>query len=357
MLRLKYLFLFFFISAYAIAQEHRDHITTLSCNPVLANKARQSQRKYHKITPPPNPPVIVTHLPFLDDFSRPGPYPDPTKWQNNNVFVNYDFPICPHTLGVATFDGVNSMGMPYDPSCPLGAYQPADTLTSQLIDLGNYILVGDSIYFSFYWQAGGLGSAPQTNDSLILEFFNGQTWNEVWFHLGYTPYAPDTGFHLVMLSLNKVEDSIKDIYNLPDSLYFISGFQFRFRNYANTSGNLDHWHIDEVYMNKFRSSLDTVQNNVSFVYESPSLLQNYEFMPWEQLASTNDLKLNFTAPNRNNDTVLINSTYQYSITPSGFWNDDALSSKNAYPFQFRLADSGYMKYPPFTYPPLSFTYS
>jgi hypothetical protein len=340
MLKIKYLLLFFSISAYAMAQEHRDHISPLPCNPVLASKARLSQKKFHKITPPPNPPIIITHLPFLDDFSRPGPYPDPKKWQNNNVFVNYNYPTCPHTLGVATFDGVNSMGMPYNPSCPLGAFEPADTLTSQLINMGDNHTY-DSIYFSFYWEAGGLGSAPQPNDTLILEFFNGTTWNEMWYQLGYSPAPPDTSFHLVMIKV-------------ADPQYFVNGFQFRFRNYATTSGNLDHWHIDEVYMAKYRSYLDQYQYDVSFVYESPSLLQNYEFMPWEQLASINDLKSNLTVFMRNNDTTNVhtslNTQYLYNAIP-GFLTGYNGGSYNDSTF----ITIGYVKFPPQTFPPLSFT--
>ncbi len=321
---------------------HADRVVPLHTNPVLTSLARKKSQtiKVHKITPPPQNPIKTVGLPFLDDFAKSGPYPNPKLWQNNNVFVNNSYPICPHTLGVATFDGVNSIGMPYNPGCPLNGSYPADTLTSQLIALYAACPThspADSVYFSFYWQAGGLGDPPKPNDTLVLEFFNGSVWNEVWYHLGYTPQPPDTGFHLVMIALDSSE-------------YFINGFQFRFRSYANTSGNLDHWHIDEVYLNYNRSHADTAQFAVSFVYECPSLLKNYQFEPWEQF-EPGDLKSSITSPNRNNDTVTINTTYTAYVTPAGFMTPYNGGAQNATPFYI----TGYMNYNPFTAPSYSYT--
>src|SRR4051812_16013479 len=45
-------------------------------------------------------------LPFVDDFSYEGVYPDANLWMDNYVFVNRDFPVDPPTIGVATFDGL-----------------------------------------------------------------------------------------------------------------------------------------------------------------------------------------------------------------------------------------------------------
>ncbi len=328
------------ISSFA---QHADKIVPLKTNPVLTSLAHENARKrgLHKITPPPPNPIKTIGLPFLDDFAKSSPYPNPKLWQNNQVTVNYDYPLCPHTLGVATFDGVNADGMPYNPSCPPYGSYPADTLTSQLIALYSACPThgpGDSVYFSFYWEAAGLGDPPKQNDTLILEFFNGYTWNEVWYHLGYIPQPPDTGFHLVMICLDTSE-------------YFIDGFQFRFRNYANTSGDLDQWHIDEVYLNYGRSFADTVQFNVSYVYECPSLLKNYRSEPWEQF-KPGDLKTTIQPiPNRDNDTVIINTHYAASISPAGFMNTYNGGNQDATPFY----NTGYMNYGPFTSPAFTFT--
>ena len=68
---------------------------------------------------------------------------------------------------------------------------------------------------------------------------------------------------------------------------FDPNFQFRFKNYACTSANSDQWNIDVVYLNEFRTYNDTAGliPDVSFVYESPSLLANYQYMPWEQFTA------------------------------------------------------------------------
>ena len=44
----------------------------------------------------------------------------------------------------------------------------ADQLTSKPINL-NYP-ASENIWFSFFYQAGGLGDAPEKNDSLTLQF-------------------------------------------------------------------------------------------------------------------------------------------------------------------------------------------
>ncbi|MBL7830595.1 MAG: hypothetical protein JNK41_06175, partial [Saprospiraceae bacterium] len=81
-------------------------------------------------------------LPFLDDFSYSGPYPDPKLWINDDVFINNTFAIKQPSIGVATFDGTNSGGSPY-----LGGNGISDYLTSQQIDLGKYNS-GSNVYLS-----------------------------------------------------------------------------------------------------------------------------------------------------------------------------------------------------------------
>lgn len=285
MRKITFAFSALFLSLSALAQQHYEHITPLGSNPVLVQLAKQ--RATDKIGPPPHINVKVLKLPFLDDFSKPSPYPDTALWMpGGGVFTNYTYPICPHTLGVATFDGVNAYGLPYDPGASAYASNPADTLTSWFIGMAAYSPT-DTPYLSFYWQSGGLGLHPKTNDSLVLEFSNGTTWHEIWYQLGYIPPKTDTNFHYVMIPIT-------------DPQYFVNAFQFRFRSYSCGSGNLDHWNLDEVYLNSPRSFADTMQHDVSFVYESPSLLNNYRAMPWEQFTS-GDIKSSAFIAERNND--------------------------------------------------------
>ena len=109
-----------------------------------------------KVSRPDNEPLS---LPFFDDFSGSGIYPDESRWQTNNVFVNSGFPYMPVNHGTATLDVVNRFGVVY----PNGSSNPflADSLMSCPIRLdsinGDALSPADSLYFSFYYQPGGFG--------------------------------------------------------------------------------------------------------------------------------------------------------------------------------------------------------
>ena len=82
-------------------------------------------------------PTQVLSLPFFDDFANnPNAYhPNCAKWQDNHAFINDNMAFAPPSIGTATLDGLDPGGRPYDKTAdPNGAF-PADTLTSQLIDL------------------------------------------------------------------------------------------------------------------------------------------------------------------------------------------------------------------------------
>lgn len=317
---LLYFSLLILSSSILYGQDHEDHLTPLKTNPVLLSYSNQAKK--HGFVWRLLSDSVVLNLPFLDDFSHGAPYPDNALWLDNAAYINNTYPICPPTLGVATFDGVNNEGQPYNRNCPPSASYPADSLTSRPINLAGYKPQFDSIYFSFYWQAGGRGMPPLNSDTLLLQFRTSSTpWTTVWYHLGYTPVAPDTGFHLVMIPL------LYATYNHSDSTHTINpydgNFQFRFKNYACTSANADQWNIDEVYLNKGRSYHDTIpQTDVTFVYESPSLLANYEYMPWEQftdndLADTMYLTERYNAPPFPSPLHLANTVYSYTIPKVG----------------------------------------
>ncbi|HEX8515676.1 MAG TPA: T9SS type A sorting domain-containing protein [Bacteroidia bacterium] len=237
---------------------------------------------------------------FRDDFSYEGPYPDTAKWLNNYVFINRTLPIAPPTLGVATFDGLNASGYPYNFSSSSGSTGKADTLTSKPINLD---FPGDtSVYFSFYYQAQGRGNYPDIADSIILEFKKpvAGSWHHVWAKKGLTSAVSDSVWKLVMI---KITD--------PDFLK--NGFQFRFSNWATLSGNGDHWHIDEVYLNRNRFAADTVFEDAAFVYNTPSLIKTYYAMPWRQYDSTLYKKTRYTTYIRNNDNTLHSGAFGYRI--------------------------------------------
>lgn len=114
-------------------------------------------------------------LPFFDDFSKSGIYPDPTKWTDRNVLVNDGFPMQPPTRKAATFDVLDAAGKVYD----YAISNPfiSEHLTSARIRLDSIfepqaraLTPSDSLYLSFYYQPQGHGNAPETQDSLVLQF-------------------------------------------------------------------------------------------------------------------------------------------------------------------------------------------
>ena len=117
-------------------------------------------------------------LPFYDDFSKKGVYPDSNKWLDDYVYVNPDYGVFPINKGVATFDVLDEFGDIYGNAnfFPFAA----DYLTSFPIRLDSIyddgiqgmrkLTPADSVYFSFYYQPQGRGVPPLPHDSLILEF-------------------------------------------------------------------------------------------------------------------------------------------------------------------------------------------
>jgi hypothetical protein len=203
-------------------------------------------------------------LPFFDDFSYPGPFPDPSLWTDSEVYINPAAGWLPPTIGVATFDGLNGQGQPY----LSGGFGHADSLTSRPLDLSG-LNPSDSVYLSFFYQPQGLGFPPGTSDSLLLFFLNSSgEWVEQWALAG-----PDTlySFSQVMIPVT-------------DTQFFHASFQFRFVNDANFL-DADNWDIDYVRMNSGRSYSDTVLNDVAFASPGSGMLRNYTEMPWRQFAA------------------------------------------------------------------------
>ncbi|MBK7390932.1 MAG: hypothetical protein IPI23_18200 [Bacteroidetes bacterium] len=73
-------------------------------------------------------------LPFFDDFSTYTVWPNADLWSDSSAFVNFNFPINPPTVGVATFDGLDYEGNPYN-NTNVNAIGLCDNLTSKAIDL------------------------------------------------------------------------------------------------------------------------------------------------------------------------------------------------------------------------------
>lgn len=229
------------------------------------------QQSTHK-NQPKNDPLA---LPFIDDFAYPGPYPDPMLWQDSGTYVNTGYAIDPPTIGVATFDALAANGELY-PQAGYGQAYLADQLTSQPIDL-NYSS-DNTIYLSFFVQPQGKADSPERTDSLVLDFYSPQ--DQQWHRQWAMPGQSLTDFKVVILPVN-------------NNKFLREGFRFRFQNYASLvksinpdfASNADHWHIDYVYLNRFRTPNDTLFQDLALLDPPGSLLKEFEAMPWEHYAA------------------------------------------------------------------------
>jgi hypothetical protein len=250
-------------------------------------------------------------LPFIDDFSQNYIFPDANKWQDMNAYVNSSFPENPITYGVATLDGLDSTGTPYNFSLPT-SYGIADYLTSQQIDLTTPI---DSVFLSFYYQPQGNGNKPETKDSLRLEFFR-QT-DSTWVRMWGTPGVANHAFLQVMIPV--------------DTSFQNNEFQFRFVNWATLSGNVDHWNIDYIYLDQNRNYADTALREVSFITNHHTLLKDYTAMPWSHYLtdSIGLMKPTVDVTYKNNHSSPISVVYKIQVIDN---NGSGPATGAPYPF-------------------------
>jgi hypothetical protein len=259
-------------------------------------------------------------LPFFDDFARTSPAPDPALWADQKVFINSTYSSEPLSVGVATFDALDSAGSLYPNASSLRFR--ADQLTSLPIRL-NYI-PADSIYLSFYYQPQGLGDAPEKYDSLLIEFYAPlqNRWNTVAGFQGSETQA----FRRVMIPIT-------------DTCWLHDGFRFRFANLATLAAsaqdpgkidNDDHWHIDYVELDKNRTKADTLLDDVAFVTPVASLLYDYETVPWSHYpALANKLARPFIKlAYRNNYSITRKIDRNFTVTGKDYSYSFITTSEN-----------------------------
>ena len=213
------------------------------------------------------------NLPFFDDFSTAQTAsPESSYWMaGSGVYINNTLTTNHPSLNVATFDGVNVTGNPYNVSNPL-SQNFLDTLTSKPINLAGKV-ARDSIYLSFFWLGKGLGEMPDSVDYIQLEFYGkNKEWVSVWKQNGY---KIDTLFRQQLIVVK-------------DDNFFHSGFQFRFRGYGRDSGPYDTWHIDYVYLNAKRSASDKFITDITVRKPLTPFLKNYVSMPLRQYRANPD---------------------------------------------------------------------
>lgn len=217
----------------------------------------------------------VLDLPFFDDFSNEGPFPDKNLWLDDNVYVNNHFPYRPISVGVATFDGLDQTGTPY------GGVGAADYLTSAYIDLSGYD-ADDNIYLSYFLQAKGLSNFfPGTLDSLVLQFRTDTSgWETIVSHRGLL------GSTSPLARIPFETDSIKT-HHIRNIRFLHDRFQFRFINHCQRLGMQYLWNLDYVRLNSVEIP-DGSFSDIAFTNVPNSVLKEYRHMPLSHfLASPN----------------------------------------------------------------------
>lgn len=277
--------------------------------------------KERSFTPKENRGNGALQIPFFDDFStyslptdNPDVPEDLRRWEDDFAHLNQNMAVLPPTVGVATLDGLDETGYPYQFSAD--SYGLADVLTSRPIDLGG-LTADNSVYLHFRYQCGGFGNAPDEQDSLLVEFLAPGGGPDAWFQVWSVPGDLDP-----------------EVFNdafipVDDPLYLQDGFQFRFRNYSTLSGNLDHWNIDYVFLNNNidPENFDVVE--IAFVYPELTLLNTYVSMPWthfivnpevHMLETTNTLSRNLSTSQADNIFSGFKVDYEGDVQdfPNGF---------------------------------------
>lgn len=217
-------------------------------------------------------------LPFWDDFSFTptddpddpddtlSGYPVDALWQDSwHVWINSGMGINPPSRNVATFDGLDSLGLPYSDQILYNGFR--DVLTSNPIKLTTLTTAERSaVYLSFAYQWQGNGEPPDPNDYMRVEFKTEQNTWETVMNIPFRASLDRTVFYDTIVQVN-------------GDRFFHKSFQFRFRNYGRLSGPYDTWNIDYVYLNKGRTSTDLVFPDRAITTQAGSLFEKYRAVP------------------------------------------------------------------------------
>jgi len=227
-------------------------------NPILKEIAANNTDEI--ATQRSNPQML--DLPFFDDFSYAGPFPVASHWVDRHVFINNTWANDPVSIGVATFDGLDASGSPYQGS---GRFGSSDTLTSVPLNLGGL----PNAYISYYVQPKGLGDTPEPNSDLILEFLTADgEWEEVQRHTQTLRVIPRDSI---------LQFAFVEPINITGD-YLYDGFQFRFRNFSLRNGAVDLWHIDYVRVED-QPTIKEIED-LAFTKLPQHLFNTYTSVPW-----------------------------------------------------------------------------
>ncbi len=196
----------------------------------------------------------TNQIPFWDDFSTGI---DTLKWIVQGGSYTETIGLNAPSIGMILLDGVDENGKPY--SFAIQDQGESDYLISKPFDLTSIPEVEkESLFLSFFWQAGGRAELPDENDRLSLEILNEEgNWVPIWRKQGgdFT---------------NRDRFSQEIIRILPQWQH--AGFQFRFLSDGRKSGPFDSWLIDYVYLNTGRT-----ETNLTYPDRSLTRINNLRF--------------------------------------------------------------------------------
>ncbi|MFD2037460.1 T9SS C-terminal target domain-containing protein [Belliella marina] len=222
-------------------------------------------------------------IPFWDDFSSPEI--SNSLWINKGVTHSFTVANLPPSLGVAVFDGIGVDGRPYETN-PI-SQGITDELTSRPFDLTELSEAErETVFFSFFWQAGGKSEIPDSNDRISLQFLNANgDWIDIWNQTGALEAEQ---FFFTQETIQVTEEYLHD------------AFQFRFQTRGRASGPFDTWLVDYVYLDKNR-----VAGNKNFIdrtltgINSPAF-EKYSAIPLSELQTNAENYLGTTGNEFNN---------------------------------------------------------
>lgn len=214
-------------------------------------------------------------LPFWDDFSFTpvnntsnieSNRPLTSLWsKGDSVWINDGLGINAPTINVASFDGLDSKGIPYSDLVLTNGFR--DILESQKINLEEVTApLRNSVFLSFSYQWQGNGEPPDATDYLLLQFKdNADKWVDS-IKINTKSSFDKTVFYDTIVQISHPK-------------YFHDGFQFRFQNYGRKSGPFDTWNIDYVYLNSGRAITDNSFPDQAVASTISPLFGRYSAMP------------------------------------------------------------------------------
>ncbi|MEM9896397.1 MAG: T9SS type A sorting domain-containing protein [Bacteroidota bacterium] len=248
---------------------------------------------------------------FWEDFSTTPPgAPLDTKiigtdtfglWDveaSRGVLINQTMGLNAPSQNVATFDGLDRNG-DFLGDSEDNTRGEADRLVSDTINL-----VGpDSLYFSFFWQAGGNVEPPDQRDSLRLEFRDStrvSNWRTVWIQGG-----------------DGTSQSSFTQENIEIEPQFISEhFQFRFTSIGDLNGSFDAWHVDWIYLDSSRTAEFPTYFDRALTGQLNDPFAPFTAVPTSHIQDLNELAKGpiFQVSNLDESGIVQPLQYNYSIT-------------------------------------------